>query len=724
MDGLIHENPASKELPNPPPRSRSRSTTKTNLEKHRSQIRSADSLSTIDADQAGGGGAESIAQVDELVRRSQIPVRPGTRSDVTRSVTGTATKVNVIPLGVFKRTSQPLHAHRSLVASPVPSKRDARANTISYVTASPPPIPQSAAAFPDPEQHPENQQQAVLDQEQFHTSPSPIARSEPQLEHHQPPILEQEQLRSSPSPILQSEQLGLDIIGASKASLGGSPEPYDDHSSKSLSPQPLSPIPDYPVVEEQQAFRLVEEGVEFSRNNTSFSVRSRTYRHALDNPTPIPDPIPLWNPAVQVKVQRMPTIPSQPYVSNIKLEESGGRALEDVQTALYGTHRSAAERFYWTLPPEHDPRVLGLLTWIDRMKYSLANTAVQKFLETHVRGALLINVNYRIGTKSLTTPAVDWMTFGDSQHTLDRVLQENIATYDPMRTALVFAFLVSKTGNSVGVWLRKLPVPDIVRANNYQRLEQTMSENNPADLLVHVEATPESPPGTKSYPIPRRAPFVGATTRRPSPPYLVRPLIVEQPAPIPTNIGRAPTHIGQTHAQTLRTRTYVPQRQPQSPVYEEQVPARRNDTIKVVQAPQVVEIQPQTIVDSPPILSVPIPPPARATASSHIGSRVHVFGENPDRHRLTTQYQIQTPSRLQPAREMSSNSDRSTLSGAPVSMEIVEVEPVKKRPRWKRLLGIGRAKDKKSKKNVLVRDSDKFGAETNNRHTKKSFVEW
>ncbi|KAG8991999.1 hypothetical protein FRB94_012100 [Tulasnella sp. JGI-2019a] len=73
---------------------------------------------------------------------------------------------------------------------------------------------------------------------------------------------------------------------------------------------------------------------------------------------------------------------------------------------------------------------------------------------------------------------------------------------------------------------------------------------------------------------------------------------------------------------------------------------------------------------------------------------------------------------------MSSNSDRSTLSGAPVSMEIVEVEPVKKRPRWKRLLGIGRAKDKKSKKNVLVRDSGKFGAETNNRHTKKSFVEW
>lgn len=53
---------------------------------------------------------------------------------------------------------------------------------------------------------------------------------------------------------------------------------------------------------------------------------------------------------------------------------------------------------------------------------------MHKFVETRARGALLINVNYRVGTKSLTTPAVDWITFRDSQRTLDRVLQENIAT--------------------------------------------------------------------------------------------------------------------------------------------------------------------------------------------------------------------------------------------------------------------------------------------------------
>ncbi|KAG8855499.1 hypothetical protein FRB96_007003 [Tulasnella sp. 330] len=712
MDGLIHpEDPPTRELPNPP-RSHTRSrSTATNPERRKTHIRSIDSLSTISADApAGDGGAaeSSIGQMDDLIRRSLAPTKTG--SDMRRSIT-TATKVNVIPLGVFTRTSAPLRTYHSLAASPVGSKH----NTISYVTASPPPIPQSAAF---PEEFQKQQQQQPL-------QPEPETETETKL------------FRNSAPPAPRSEQLGLDIIGASKASLVGSPERGSKEGSlKSLSPLPLSPIPDYPAVV-QQAFRL-QDGGNSSRSNSSIeSLRSRTYQHALNNPIPIPDPLPRLPRKRVTPIQRMPTV-TRPYMPTVKLEDSEGRALVDVQMALYGTHRPAAERFYWTLPPEHDPRVLGLLTWIDRMKSSLASLAVHKFVETRTRGALLMNVNYRVGTKSLTSPAVDWITFRDSQRTLDRVLQENIATYDPTQTALVFAFLASKTKNSVGMWLRKLAVPETVRSQHYERITATKAGINPDDLLVHVEATPESPPGTKSYPIPRRAPFVPeTTTKRPSPPFLVQPLKVET-VPIPVaNVQRVPTQI---HP---RTRAYIPAREPKAPQHQRQSPPdvfQRNDTIRVVEAaPLVTEVnQTQPMYYSPPIPSVSIPPPARATASSHIGSRVHVFGEDRDRHRLLsqtlngTQTQTQmrtsnTVSRHQREHEVlleESNSDRTTLSGAPLPVEIVEVKPVKKRPIWKRLLGIGKNKDKDKQRRVLVRDRGKFGAENGDGETKKSFVEW
>lgn len=202
-----------------------------------------------------------------------------------------------------------------------------------------------------------------------------------------------------------------------------------------------------------------------------------------------------------------------------------------------------------------------------------------------------------------------------------------------------------------------------------------------------------------------------------------------------------------------RTRTYIPAREPKPP-QEQHAPEaafQRNDTIRVVEAaPLVSEVsEAQAIYHSPPIQAVSIPPPARATASSHIGSRVHVFGEDRDR-RLQSQSQSQnltstqtrsnTMSRLRQERETTtmmlmspheegSSSDRTTLSGAPLPVEVVDVErePAKKRPRWKRLLGIGK-KPKKDKvqRRVLVRDRGRFGAEGGHtdRETKKSFVEW
>ncbi|KAG9020018.1 hypothetical protein FRB95_005253, partial [Tulasnella sp. JGI-2019a] len=296
-------------------------------------------------------------------------------------------------------------------------------------------------------------------------------------------------------------------------------------------------------------------------------------------------------------------------------------------------------------------------------------------LETHARGTLFINVNYRIGTKSLTTPAVDWMTFGDSQRTLDRVLQDNITTFDPMRTALVFAILVSKTGNSIGMNYPLLTLYARTITND------SMSENNPADLLVHVEA--ESPPGTKSCLIPRQGPFVWSYNYPPTKSSLSCTTFDSLTTRSHTHkYWSSPTHIGQTHIQTLRTRTYVPESQLQSPTYEEQVPAKRNNTIK---RPKWWKSN----TDHGRFPTHTQRPHSTSRARYGIHSRrlsiTHLWGRIPIV--IVTPHNIKF--KLRPTR------DPSTLSGAPVSVEIVKVEQVTKQPRWKRLLGIGRAKDKK-----------------------------
>jgi hypothetical protein len=47
--------------------------------------------------------------------------------------------------------------------------------------------------------------------------------------------------------------------------------------------------------------------------------------------------------------------------------------------------------------------------------------------------------------------------------TRDRLLQESVGFYDPATQAIVFVFLPSKTGNSLAMWRRKVPVPNSVR---------------------------------------------------------------------------------------------------------------------------------------------------------------------------------------------------------------------------------------------------------------------
>ncbi|KDQ11310.1 hypothetical protein BOTBODRAFT_114546 [Botryobasidium botryosum FD-172 SS1] len=150
--------------------------------------------------------------------------------------------------------------------------------------------------------------------------------------------------------------------------------------------------------------------------------------------------------------------PGDPY--SFKLVDSGGMALNGADRAFWGhgSVRPASSRLIWILPPAYDERVRTLLKWIEEMSWPIAGVGVKKFLKTRERGAFISNADFRPRFHP-TEPAFDWITFKQAQLTKDRTLQESIATYDPATTTLVFVFLLSKSGNSAGIWRTQLLVP-------------------------------------------------------------------------------------------------------------------------------------------------------------------------------------------------------------------------------------------------------------------------
>lgn len=61
----------------------------------------------------------------------------------------------------------------------------------------------------------------------------------------------------------------------------------------------------------------------------------------------------------------------------VQFQESNQEALRPAEKALFGDHRPANQRLFWTLPPEHNELVMGTLRWIDDMCYFLATLAVR-----------------------------------------------------------------------------------------------------------------------------------------------------------------------------------------------------------------------------------------------------------------------------------------------------------------------------------------------------------
>lgn len=60
-----------------------------------------------------------------------------------------------------------------------------------------------------------------------------------------------------------------------------------------------------------------------------------------------------------------------------EFQESNQEALRSAHHALFGDHRPAKQRLFWTLPPEHNDVVIGTLQWIDETRFSLVTLAVR-----------------------------------------------------------------------------------------------------------------------------------------------------------------------------------------------------------------------------------------------------------------------------------------------------------------------------------------------------------
>ncbi|KAI0265122.1 hypothetical protein BC834DRAFT_825262 [Gloeopeniophorella convolvens] len=155
--------------------------------------------------------------------------------------------------------------------------------------------------------------------------------------------------------------------------------------------------------------------------------------------------------------------------ANIQLLESYGEALKPAQNAFFGRQRKARDRIHWQFPHDKDDRVRQVLEWISENVRGIGAFGLNKFLQTRERGALFINASY--DSPRGGGPALDWLTYDDVVETRDRLLQESVGFYEPGVQVYVFVLLPSKTGNSVAMWRRKVPVPDSVQMAHIREIE-------------------------------------------------------------------------------------------------------------------------------------------------------------------------------------------------------------------------------------------------------------
>ena len=111
---------------------------------------------------------------------------------------------------------------------------------------------------------------------------------------------------------------------------------------------------------------------------------------------------------------------------------------------------------------------------------------------TRKRGALFVNADYA-PPQSPHEPAFDWVTIDRLKDTFDKILQESVALYDPAEQVIVFIFLLSKSGNSMAVWRRKIPVPEILQTTYKNDIARVKAELQPNYPVYVEESVADSP---------------------------------------------------------------------------------------------------------------------------------------------------------------------------------------------------------------------------------------
>ncbi|KAF8974634.1 hypothetical protein BDZ97DRAFT_1774637 [Flammula alnicola] len=180
--------------------------------------------------------------------------------------------------------------------------------------------------------------------------------------------------------------------------------------------------------------------------------------------------------------------------SNVRFVESRGAAFSFVSNAFFGNARFARERIHWMFPENKDERVAAMLGWVQKMSFNLGTYGLIKFLESRERGALFVNALFRMHQHP-NEPAFDWLTFNQLQGTMDKVLQESVAFYDPARLVIIFVYLPSQTGNSVAIWRRKINVPDNARLKYQPEINAVVKTlRSEKEYIVMVDELPKSKP--------------------------------------------------------------------------------------------------------------------------------------------------------------------------------------------------------------------------------------
>ncbi|KAG6837996.1 hypothetical protein H0H93_008390 [Arthromyces matolae] len=194
--------------------------------------------------------------------------------------------------------------------------------------------------------------------------------------------------------------------------------------------------------------------------------------------------------AMNVQQDSMPSMSSKLGLPPGALNESGNRAFEPAMKAIFGKERLAKDRIHWAFSPAHEPQVGAMLSWIQQMESHLAFFGLLKFLETQERGALFVNVSFRL-KEYPDRPAFDWLRYEQVQVSADRILQHSILAADPAQQTIVFVFLPSRTGNSVAMWRRKLQVPSEVSQRHMQVITKVKAGLRPEkDYRIHVDELP------------------------------------------------------------------------------------------------------------------------------------------------------------------------------------------------------------------------------------------